>query len=132
MTTVMLVAAMVPIALGQGPGAGARASMAKVIIGGQMLSLVLALLVTPVFYALLDMVTNLARRLGIRFSVEPSPTGSRHIPHLVPTMNGEHDRETMWKPRPAGGTLESSRRVRGHSGAMSLSWVTAISLSTTS
>ena len=28
MTTVMLVAAMVPIALGQGPGAGARASMA--------------------------------------------------------------------------------------------------------
>src|SRR5581483_10632401 len=37
MTTVMLVAAMVPIALGSGPGAGARASMAKVIIGGQML-----------------------------------------------------------------------------------------------
>ena len=54
MTTVMLVAAMVPIALGQGPGAGARASMAKVIIGGQMLSLLLALLVTPVFYGLLD------------------------------------------------------------------------------
>jgi HAE1 family hydrophobic/amphiphilic exporter-1 len=54
MTTVMLIAAMVPIALGQGPGAGARASMAKVIIGGQMLSLVLALLVTPVTYSLLD------------------------------------------------------------------------------
>ena len=52
---------------------GARASMAKVIIGGQMLSLVLALLVTPVFYALLDMVVNLARRLGIRFTVEPRP-----------------------------------------------------------
>jgi HAE1 family hydrophobic/amphiphilic exporter-1 len=69
MTTVMLIAAMVPIALGQGPGAGARASMAKVIIGGQALSLVLALLVTPVFYALLDMWVNLTRRLGIRFSV---------------------------------------------------------------
>ena len=73
MTTVMLVAAMVPIALGQGPGAGRRASMAKVIIGGQMLSLVLALLVTPVFYALLDMWVNLTRRMGIRFSVEPRP-----------------------------------------------------------
>jgi HAE1 family hydrophobic/amphiphilic exporter-1 len=71
MTTVMLIAAMVPIALGQGPGAGARASMAKVIIGGQALSLVLALLVTPVFYALLDMSVNFSRRLGIRFSVEP-------------------------------------------------------------
>jgi HAE1 family hydrophobic/amphiphilic exporter-1 len=73
MTTVMLVAAMVPIALGRGPGAGARASMAKVIIGGQMLSLVLALVVTPVFYVLLDKLTNLSRRIGIRFSVEPSP-----------------------------------------------------------
>ena len=47
--------------------------MAKVIIGGQMLSLLLALLVTPVFYALLDMVVNLAHRLGIRFTVEPTP-----------------------------------------------------------
>jgi len=73
MTTVMLVAAMVPIALGRGPGAGARASMAKVIIGGQMLSLLLALLVTPVFYALLDMWVNFTRRIGIRFSVEPRP-----------------------------------------------------------
>jgi HAE1 family hydrophobic/amphiphilic exporter-1 len=81
MTTVMLVAAMVPIALGNGPGAGARASMAKVIIGGQALSLVLALLVTPVFYALLDMFVNLMRRLGIRLSVEPAPRLAAH-PHL--------------------------------------------------
>jgi HAE1 family hydrophobic/amphiphilic exporter-1 len=70
MTTVMLVAAMIPIAFGQGPGSGARASMAKVIIGGQMLSLLLALLVTPVFYALLDQVVSLGRRLGIRFTVD--------------------------------------------------------------
>src|SRR4029078_47990 len=66
MTTVMLVAAMVPIALGSGPGAGARASMAKVIIGGQALSLILALLVTPVFYALLDSAVRLSRRMGLR------------------------------------------------------------------
>jgi len=70
MTTAMLVAAMVPIALGQGPGAGARASMAKVIIGGQMLSLVLALVVTPVFYVYLDQWTNWLRRVGVRFAVE--------------------------------------------------------------
>jgi HAE1 family hydrophobic/amphiphilic exporter-1 len=90
MTTVMLVAAMVPIALGQGPGAGARASMAKVIIGGQMLSLVLALVVTPVFYTWLDMTKNLARRLGIRFSVETHPRTSPQ-PHLQtrPSGSGE-------------------------------------------
>jgi HAE1 family hydrophobic/amphiphilic exporter-1 len=89
MTTVMLVAAMVPIALGQGPGAGARASMAKVIIGGQMLSLVLALLVTPVFYELLDMFVNFTRRLGIRFTVEPTPrvVNEPHV-HAYPGGGG--------------------------------------------
>jgi len=54
MTTVMLIAAMVPIALGRGPGAAARASLAKVILGGQTLSLLLTLLLTPVAYSLWD------------------------------------------------------------------------------
>jgi HAE1 family hydrophobic/amphiphilic exporter-1 len=54
MTTMMLVASMIPIALGVGPGAAGRASMAKVIIGGQMLCLLLTLLVTPVSYAIFD------------------------------------------------------------------------------
>ena len=54
MTTMMLVASMIPIALGQGPGAAGRASMAKVIIGGQMLCLLLSLLVTPISYSIFD------------------------------------------------------------------------------
>jgi HAE1 family hydrophobic/amphiphilic exporter-1 len=54
MTTVMLIAGMVPIALGRGPGAASRASMAKVIIGGQALCLLLSLLLTPVAYSLFD------------------------------------------------------------------------------
>ena len=54
MTTMMLVASMIPIALGTGPGSGGRASMAKVIIGGQMLCLLLTLLVTPISYAIFD------------------------------------------------------------------------------
>ncbi|MBI2823575.1 MAG: efflux RND transporter permease subunit [Planctomycetia bacterium] len=77
MTTVMLVAAMIPIALGRGPGSGARASMAKVIIGGQSLSLLLALLVTPVFYVLLDSFSNFLHRIGVRFAVEqPAAPGA--------------------------------------------------------
>ena len=54
MTTILLVASMIPIALGAGPGAPGRASMAKIIIGGQMLCLLLSLLVTPVSYARFD------------------------------------------------------------------------------
>ncbi len=66
MTTVMLIAAMVPIAIGQGPGSGARASMAKIIIGGQALSLLLALLVTPVTYSLFDDLRNWSKRVWRR------------------------------------------------------------------
>lgn len=58
MTTVMLVAAMVPMAMGTGPGAASRAGMAKVILGGQTLSLLLTLLVTPVAYSLWDDLTQ--------------------------------------------------------------------------
>ncbi len=54
MTTVTLIAGMTPIALGRGPGASSRASMAKVIIGGQALSLVITLLIVPVAYVLFD------------------------------------------------------------------------------
>lgn len=54
MTTLTLIAGMLPIALGKGPGAASRASMAKVIIGGQFLCLLLTLLVVPVAYQLFD------------------------------------------------------------------------------
>jgi HAE1 family hydrophobic/amphiphilic exporter-1 len=75
MTTVMLVAAMIPMALGEGPGAGTRASMAKVILGGQALSLVLTLLVTPIAYSLFDSVgARLGRRKGAEAgATEPAP-----------------------------------------------------------
>jgi hydrophobic/amphiphilic exporter-1 (mainly G- bacteria), HAE1 family len=54
MTTLCLVAGMLPLWLGTGPGAEERRAVAVVVIGGQTLSLVLTLLVTPVVYTLLD------------------------------------------------------------------------------
>jgi len=54
MTTFSIVFGMVPIAFGRGDGAAGRASMATVVIGGQMLSLLLTLVATPVFYSLFD------------------------------------------------------------------------------
>jgi HAE1 family hydrophobic/amphiphilic exporter-1 len=54
MTTLSLVAGMLPLAMGTGPGAEERRAVAVVVIGGQTLCLMLTLLVTPVVYSLLD------------------------------------------------------------------------------
>jgi HAE1 family hydrophobic/amphiphilic exporter-1 len=82
MTTVMLMAGMVPIALGVGPGTASRASIAKVIIGGQLLSLLLSLLVTPVAYSYFAQLGEWrARRRAARAPSAPtSPAAEPTIP----------------------------------------------------
>jgi HAE1 family hydrophobic/amphiphilic exporter-1 len=61
MTTLSFVAGMLPLALGTGPGAEERRTIAIVIIGGQTLSLILTLIVTPVAYAMLEDVVSYVR-----------------------------------------------------------------------
>lgn len=54
--------ALISLALGRGPGSASRASMAVAIIGGQSLSLLISLLVTPVAYSYFDDLTQWVRR----------------------------------------------------------------------
>ncbi len=60
MTTIAMIAGMVPIAMGIGAGAEARAPMAVAVIGGLISSTFLTLLVVPVVYTLID---DLERKL---------------------------------------------------------------------
>jgi hydrophobic/amphiphilic exporter-1 (mainly G- bacteria), HAE1 family len=64
MTTLSIVAGLIPTAVGIGAGASQRSAIAVTIIGGQTLCLVLTLLVVPVGYSLVEDMKALVGRRG--------------------------------------------------------------------
>jgi len=77
MTTLTLVAGMLPLALGNGPGAEERRSIAVLVIGGQSFALLLTLIITPVAYSVFEDLRNRrgksTRRPPERTETEPDP-----------------------------------------------------------
>jgi HAE1 family hydrophobic/amphiphilic exporter-1 len=67
MTTLAIVAGMLPVALGKGDGSASRASLATVVVGGQALCLIVTLLVTPVIYSTFDDMRGLRVFSRVRF-----------------------------------------------------------------
>jgi len=82
MTTLTLVAGMLPLALGNGPGAEERRSIAVLVIGGQSLALLLTLIITPVAYSVFEDLRN-------RFRSEGKPIGSHLESKLVHPAYGK-------------------------------------------
>jgi len=74
MTTVAMIAGMIPVALARGDGAETRVPMGVAIIGGLLTSTVLTLGIVPVVYSLLDDVqARVARRRSARREKAAAP-----------------------------------------------------------
>jgi len=76
MTTLSIIAGLIPVAIGIGAGSEQRASIAMTIIGGQTLCLLLTLVVVPVAYLYLSEVQSFGwREWATRVLRLPSPPG---------------------------------------------------------
>jgi hydrophobic/amphiphilic exporter-1 (mainly G- bacteria), HAE1 family len=81
MTTLALIAGMIPVALGRGEGADFRSPLGRAVIGGVITSTVLTLFVIPTVYEILDdWREKLAVRLGRRSGEHAPPAHGVPVP----------------------------------------------------
>jgi hydrophobic/amphiphilic exporter-1 (mainly G- bacteria), HAE1 family len=94
MTTMAFVAGMLPLMTSKGIGAEFNRATAGPVVGGQVLSLLLTLLATPVAYSIFDDVSVKVRRLFRMKDRPDSETGADEImgEQPIPQVAGTDDR----------------------------------------
>jgi multidrug efflux pump subunit AcrB len=98
MTTLAMIAGMMPSAIGLGAGGEFRSPMAIAIIGGLLFSTVLSLLFVPAFFTMMDGVGRLAWKFAKRFigaDAELKFIGGKDI---KPSTNDDHSKESSTTP----------------------------------
>jgi HAE1 family hydrophobic/amphiphilic exporter-1 len=89
MTTLALVAGMIPLVLGQGPGAATNRAIGVLVVGGQSLCLLLTLLAVPVFYSLFEDLNDLALFSRLANGVRSMMPGRKVGTHRESTQGGD-------------------------------------------
>ena len=85
MTTLALIAGMIPVALGRGEGAEFRAPLGRAVIGGVITSTLLTLVVIPTFYEIMDEWREWVMR---KFGLVPKGTAEHRIPKVTTIPEG--------------------------------------------
>jgi multidrug efflux pump subunit AcrB len=102
MTTLAFVAGMMPLVVSRGIGAEFNRATAGPVVGGQILSLLLTLMATPIAYSLFDDLSVLFKRLFRIRPRSPEETGADEImgppSHVVPAPPVVADGKVVRRP----------------------------------
>jgi predicted RND superfamily exporter protein len=98
MTTIAMIAGMMPSALAFGAGGEFRSPMALAVIGGLLFSTVLSLVFVPAMFMVMDDLGSLIWRFGKRLIVSSSDSG--HGEHKKPTAHEPPALPAQSPPKP--------------------------------